>query len=1332
MRTVVLHYHLFKNAGSSLDAAFQRAFPGRWVTREFGETQTDRAAHLDEVRAWIELEHDALVFSSHTALLPAPEVPDTDVLPVIFVRHPLDRIASAYSFEHTQVDTGFGATLAHHTSLAGYVSTRLSIPGDRQCRNFHTARFASTYDDSRPELERALAAADALPFVGIVEEYDESLSRLGSLLTARGVSATELVPLHRNASTRQGRSLDEKLARLREELGDEVFEQLEQANADDLALYAHVTGRAVAVEPVAVASDAKPASAAKPRPTATVLGVDDEHLIVTGRPDVMKRAELEVDGLRFPFQPVGDRTDLLRGVNLLMLNRGAATWELASGEGSLSTLDNPAWRVERSLPQMLAVTGDGTAVARHSDPVLGGATPVRPGRSYELSGRFALHGANAELRAVVLDDAGNELLARTHTLSPAFHGGTELTDYEWAKLRVSTPPGAASIRVEIAHLGRSDDAGPRPTSFVLFFWMGLTQPGAKMHGLDTGGARQLLDPEGPRVFRAPLDIQLTGHLDQVRVVLGDEQHRELATFALPDVSSAQVVIRRLNANLLVARFTGYHGVAHAFIDGQHAATKNVKAGTDVGVGFRLPPRFWDGKVHEIEVRDATRLRVLARSTEALPWQRVPWPAMEEIGLPLPHHLSPQAESRYRALSDSLAAAVANPGHADLLQLARAHAAVAAGPYQDKEYLPLEFPAVADPTVTVIVPVHNAFAMTYHCLASLLVAANRTSFDVVVVDDGSSDETLGLAAIAPGVTLVRHDEAKGFVGACTAGAAAARGRYLVLLNNDTEPTSGWLDELVDAFERHDRVGMAGSRLLYPHGRLQEAGGIVWETGDPINYGRMANPREPRFGYARQADYLSGAALMVSRSVWDEVGGLSQEYAPAYFEDTDLAFKVRDAGYTTWYVPTSVVYHFEGISNGTDVTSESGLKRFQEINRPKFKAKWAEAFVGNGSPSDDPDLVKDRGVIGRVLFVDYRQPRPDQDAGSYAAIQEIKLVQALGYKVTFAGLDMRYTGRYTDELNRQGVETVFSPFHASVEQFLADRGQEFDAVFITRYAVARKVLGAVRKYAPQARILFNNADLHFLRKMREASLPGSEVDWDEVRAVREVELEVMREADLVLSYNEVEHAVIQSHNLGETQVATCPWVVETRPADQVPGFDERHGVAFLGGYRHVPNVEAVEFFVRDVLPALREAMPDVELYLYGSAMPDSFRALADDRLHPVGFVDTVDQVHNQHRVFIAPLLSGAGIKGKVIGAVADGIPTVLSPIAAEGTGLRDGHDALIPTDVAGWVEAITTLHGDREAWERISRNGRELTTSRYSFAAGQVLMRQAFEQAGLRVR
>ena len=599
----------------------------------------------------------------------------------------------------------------------------------------------------------------------------------------------------------------------------------------------------------------------------------------------------------------------------------------------------------------------------------------------------------------------------------------------------------------------------------------------------------------------------------------------------------------------------------------------------------------------------------------------------------------------------------------------------------------------------------------------------------MVDDGSSDDTDQLARLAPNVTVCRNETAQGFVRACNLGVENSRGEYVVLLNNDTEPTLGWLDELIAAFDRFDAVGIAGSKLLYPDGRLQDAGGIVWGSGNPWNYGRGANPRDPRFNYARQADYLSGAALMLPRNVWDEVGGLSEEFVPAYFEDTDLAFKVREKGYTTWFIPSSVVYHFEGLSNGTDVTQTSGLKRFQEINRPKFRRKWGQVFKDYGDEGKLPDLRKDRGILGRALFIDNAVPRPDRDAGSYAALQEMRLVQSLGYKVTFIPLNLAYLGHYQDELNKLGIETIYSPFCMAVKDFLRDRGREFDVVYITRYNVANKVIDMVRKLAPESKVLFCNADLHFLREIRAAVRSGDEIDWKRAETIREEELAVMREVDVVLSYNEVEHSVILSHNMLASPVLTCPWVVETPPPDDVPPFDGREGIAFLGGFQHPPNIEAVDFFVEEVVPRLREELPGVVFNIYGSSMPERFAELADETVRPIGYVEKVEEVYDTNRLFVAPLLTGAGIKGKVLGALAHGIPSILSPVAVESTGIRDGYDCVVARDIDDWVSSIVRLYDDPVAWTRMSLSAREFTKQQYSFANGRVLMRRAFEAAGV---
>jgi glycosyltransferase involved in cell wall biosynthesis len=426
-----------------------------------------------------------------------------------------------------------------------------------------------------------------------------------------------------------------------------------------------------------------------------------------------------------------------------------------------------------------------------------------------------------------------------------------------------------------------------------------------------------------------------------------------------------------------------------------------------------------------------------------------------------------------------------------------------------------------------------------------------------------------------------------------------------------------------------------------------------------------------------------------------------------------------------VPASVVYHFEGMTSGTDVSS--GFKKYQEVNRPKFKRRWASACTGFGQEGKMPDLEKDRGIVGRVLFIDYTTPQADKDAGSYAAIQEMKLVQSLGYKVTFLPENMAHVGAYTNDLERNGIEVITAPFYPSIPSFLEKRGAEFDAFYITRYYVAQSTIDKIRQVAPRAKILFNNADLHFLRQFRSALSNNDAAAMEAARDVRREELEIICKADVTLSYNEIEHSVILSHTEGAAKVVKCPWVVDL-PADVAP-FETRSGLSFLGGFKHYPNVDGIKWFTSTVMPLFvskpGKLSPPIHLSIYGSAMGEDIKALASDTITPVGFVDNIADSYDRHRIFIAPLLSGAGIKGKVLGALAHGVPCILSPVAAEGIGLRHGHDCLIAQTPDQWVKAVLQLYDDPKLWARMSDNARTYVADSFSFETGRTMMRAAFE-------
>ncbi len=1073
----------------------------------------------------------------------------------------------------------------------------------------------------------------------------------------------------------------------------------------------------------------------------------------SGAADSDDGLELWVDGAF--CQPL----ELLRGGPAALgrvnrLARGArplAGWKVTVDDASRSCSVNcaPEWTLNESdTAYLCSAAPDGTSTAVFECPVQGRQLTICPGEAYRLVGYFAAHRCAGSAQVTFLDEQGRKLGAyRTEVPQPA-RGGRVRSDYARVIVKARAPEHASTMSLEI--IKGSTVAGEN--SYLFFTELALTRgeesPRAEETCLDFSPqltAKIFAAPAEIAIFRPVWPSLLTsGKLHDIAVVDRRSGARfERQGFSAPLSAQARLDACRLEGSTLLGRFSLESACTEAlavelWIDGVFSSALSIAAPRDGDViRLPLPLTHCDGRPHLFQVRGQGDGRLLGQIADFGPNSLTPWTSLQlYCGSPLPIDRAPAMEHRYRALRDGLreltAARVAEGDQSDLqsrLQtLMLSHDLVAEGFAVKRRALPpLIFPLVSAPKVSVVIPVHNRHEVTYNCLASLLLARNTASFEVVLVDDGSSDQTTSLGEAVRNITYIRNQTALGFVGACNRGAEAARGEYIVLLNNDTEPTAGWLDELLFVFDSFDNVGLVGSKLLYPDGKLQEAGGIVWETGDPWNYGRGENPHEPRFCYTREVDYVSGAALMIPRIIWKVLGGLSAEFAPAYFEDTDLAFKVKASGRRVVFAPFSIVYHFEGLSNGTDPLALTGQKRFQEVNRPKFKRKWAPLYRVNGQVGVDLDLAKDRGVALRAVMLDDGTPRIDNDAGSYAAIQEIRLLQSLGFKVTFVPSNLAYLGRHTELLQRMGVEVIYAPYFQSLQQFVESRATEFDLVFVTRYKVAQRAAELFRRAVPKTPIVCNVADLYFLRAIREAALgPCSSERLEEIGRGRDDELDALSKVDLALTYSPVEQGVIVSHSMARTKVALLPWVVDPVAP---PLFRERDGLAFLGGFDHSPNVSAVEFFVCEVMPLVRERLPGVTFRVYGSNIPDALLKLSAEDVIFEGYVADVREVFDQCRVFVAPLLYGAGVKGKVVDCIAAGVPAVLSSVAGEALPISDGVEALLADRPQDWVEAIACLYNDETRWRAMSRAMLDLAERAFSFEHGRKMMQEALEQVDL---
>jgi GT2 family glycosyltransferase len=608
-----------------------------------------------------------------------------------------------------------------------------------------------------------------------------------------------------------------------------------------------------------------------------------------------------------------------------------------------------------------------------------------------------------------------------------------------------------------------------------------------------------------------------------------------------------------------------------------------------------------------------------------------------------------------------------------------------------------------PIASILVLNQDNLEMLGQCLASIGRTLNGGAipYEVIVLFQQTSRKSAdAFLEKTHGVKKLHASLNLGFGGGNNFAARIANGKYLVFLNDDATVQDGWLEALVRTAEGDGRIGAVGSRILFPDGTLQEAGVVVWSDASCHPLGRGEPPGSLAYSYLRDVDYASANGLLVRRTTFDRAGGFDQRFFPGYYEDVDLCLTIRhELGERVVYEPRSVIAHRESATANRDPNFRAFL--FQR-HQARLVEKWGDTLASYPAPQPDSKsavaraVIRARGNPKQVLVVDDRVPRAGLGSGFGRTADLLNDLSSAGYAVTFLPSDR---GRLPLEnpLAGLGIDLVSEP----LVEHLRESSRCYDIVILSRPHNFEAFYPIVRSAMPNAAIIYDVEALYHRRLLLQANQESDslrraalEAEADRMQALEET---IARSADRLVAISESELEWLES-------VPGHAHVHFLRPlADDVVispvNLEERTGAVFAAGWlagNASPNVDALRWYVTEVLPRVRAEIPNFVTSVSGANPPLSVQSLARDGVELIGFVESTASLYSSPRVAIAPILAGAGVKIKTIEALQYGVPVVGTTVGAEGLGLTEGEEIDIADDAAVFADRIIALLSDDSLW------------------------------------
>ncbi len=618
----------------------------------------------------------------------------------------------------------------------------------------------------------------------------------------------------------------------------------------------------------------------------------------------------------------------------------------------------------------------------------------------------------------------------------------------------------------------------------------------------------------------------------------------------------------------------------------------------------------------------------------------------------------------------------------------------------ENFYPLDFQNHESPLVSIIVSLSNHPRYSFHCLKTILSTTADSSSEIIIVAHQADTKTREMLKLIKGITVIHDEDTQVRPGPYKTGFQLARGRFVVLLQDTTEPCKDWLEALLHTFQHYPDAALVGARLISTNGRLLEAGGIVWPDASITHYGINDDPDHPKYSYCRAVDFCTSSCVMLKADILEQLNIRDDISSKDCYGDLELAFTIKKAGHKIYYQPMASVFQLGEFS---DQNNEVSLIEQRKNIFEKWSENLQEIDIQN-KPQNlekiNPEAGIERNIKKRVLIIDAHILKPDHDSGSLRMFNLAKIFQKLGFKVSFASSQLEYHPKYTKAMQFIGIECLYHPYVSSINDHLQTFGHLYDVVLLSRADVAEKYIRLARQYCINAKLLFDTVDLHFLREKRQAALRNDKLAERSVHYRKQQELTIARQADITLVVSPVELDLLREiapdipvallSNIHKLNVTNNP-------------FDNRHHILFIGNFNHPPNCDAMDYFLNNIFPLLHTKKPEIQLLIIGNDLPEKIKKRASSNIIIKGFISDIEPIFNNIKLSIAPLRYGSGVKGKINSSMAFGVPVIATTVAAEGMGLSHEKDVMISDTAEGFCDAIIQVYEDETLWRNLVTGG-----------------------------